>query len=151
MLIKKIIVLFVLPLLLLSCGSNQVRMSEYNEVLETEIVDNGTKFFTYRLIRKFPQDTSETRSLDPNLNGNAGRGNRGSRSGTMRPSGPGMDVSFEAIEAQLELKLAETGYCREGYLELDSSSINGQYAIRGECREGASDNDRRTFNNTQSL
>ncbi|GFZ83822.1 hypothetical protein GCM10011403_29250 [Pseudohongiella nitratireducens] len=147
---KKAVSLLI-PLFLLSCGGNQVRLSEFDEVFETEILDNGTKFFTYRLIRKAPMGARDAVTLEPGLN-DIEEQSRRTGPGAMRSGGgPGMDLNFDAIEEQLELKLVETGYCRDGYLELDSSSINGQYAIRGECREAANENDRQTFNNTQSL
>lgn len=57
----------------------------------------------------------------------------------------GANRNKEMIYQRLESKLAETGYCREGYMELDFFMSRGQSQIKGECNDGASDNDRKIF------
>ena len=50
----------------------------------------------------------------------------------------------------LESKLKNSGYSREGYIELDSYSGRGQLQMRGECEEGATEEDRIKFVNKES-
>jgi hypothetical protein len=76
-----------------------------------------------------------------------GGGMRGKK-GAGRPGRESMmNQTKERINEKLDSKLAETGYCREGYIELDSYVGKGQSQIRGECKEGATDSDRKKFAN----
>ena len=43
------------------------------------------------------------------------------------------------------------GYCREGFLEIDSNSSRYHLWLKGECKEGASDADRQKFGQKQTL
>lgn len=45
----------------------------------------------------------------------------------------------------LDAKLKQTGFCREGYVELESSIKARVATVRGECRESASPEDRERF------
>ncbi|MDH3902195.1 MAG: hypothetical protein OES90_03130, partial [Xanthomonadales bacterium] len=49
----------------------------------------------------------------------------------------------DAVEAELK----KTGYCRDGFMELDRMMEPGQTFIKGECVEAASVNDREKFPN----
>lgn len=113
-----------LPVLLVmvGCGNNMSKMQGVDEIFETEILDNDTKFFTFRLIRRTPPSP-----------------------GVMSAGRPGDDLTMAYLEARLEANLAENGYCRDGYLELDSSLAISQTFIRGECREAATEADRQRF------
>jgi hypothetical protein len=43
------------------------------------------------------------------------------------------------------------GYCREGFLEIDSSVSRYNLWIKGECKEGATDEDIKKFGTKQTL
>ena len=43
------------------------------------------------------------------------------------------------------------GYCREGFLEIDSSASQFNLWVKGECKEGATDDDRKKFGTKQIL
>ncbi|WP_339724560.1 hypothetical protein [uncultured Paraglaciecola sp.] len=55
------------------------------------------------------------------------------------------DEKREAIITLLEEKIAETGYCRLGYIELDFSQMPDSTEITGECVESASDQDKQQW------
>lgn len=52
------------------------------------------------------------------------------------------------FDAALQDKLEETGYCRDGYYELSSHFVPGEFRLRGECKELASEEDRARFGNS---
>jgi len=78
---------------------------------------------------------------------------RGSTSSHRLPLGNGsttdrssMKKRFnEKVEEKLLAKLEETGFCREGYFEFGSSIGRGESFIRGECKEGATEEDCKKF------
>lgn len=53
------------------------------------------------------------------------------------------------LRRMLELRLAESGFCREGYTEVDSSFDPQGMRIMGRCNEAATDADRSKYPNTQ--
>jgi len=117
--------IFFAALYLPACTGTKPAAS-FNDEFSTEITGNGTKFFTY--IRHLPGSTE----------GNRGKG-KGKGKGKKKP-----DNSLqEAVQARLDT----TGYCRDGYLALERYQANGIARIRGECRDGATDNDREQFPN----
>ncbi len=61
-----------------------------------------------------------------------------------------MNAEFEAKMAdELEIRLDQNGYCREGYTEIESYFSRGSGQIRGECNEVATEMDRQSFINYQ--
>ena len=114
-------IIFFAALYLPACAGTKPAAS-FNDEFSTEITGDGTKFFTY--IRHLPGSTG----------GNLGKGK-----GKKKP-----DNSLqEAVQARLDT----TGYCRDGYLALERYQANGIARIRGECRDGATGNDREQFPN----
>ena len=53
----------------------------------------------------------------------------------------------KTLRKAVQARLDTTTYCRDGYLTLEHYQANGIARIRGECREGATDNDREQFPN----
>ncbi len=53
------------------------------------------------------------------------------------------DILYDHLQA----KLAETGYCREGYTEIDTYQTDTRMNLIGECNESATDQDRVFFVN----
>ncbi|HEX7762215.1 MAG TPA: hypothetical protein VF433_01185, partial [Cellvibrio sp.] len=44
-----------------------------------------------------------------------------------------------------------SGYCRDGFFELDRSISRFHLWVRGECKDGATDADRKAFGSKQTL
>lgn len=49
---------------------------------------------------------------------------------------------------RLDMILQDNRYCREGYMELDYYSAEGTVQLRGECNEGATEEDLENFPNS---
>ncbi len=62
--------------------------------------------------------------------------------GSASREGSADDDTEEKAMSLLEAKLAETKYCRNGYILLEYSQIKGETFVRGECQESASEDDR---------
>ncbi|GAC26846.1 hypothetical protein GMES_4580 [Paraglaciecola mesophila KMM 241] len=54
---------------------------------------------------------------------------------------------LDELFAQLETKLSETGFCREGYTEIDTYESSSRLHILGTCNEAATPEDIRQFAN----
>ncbi|MBN8430679.1 hypothetical protein JF535_07430 [Microbulbifer salipaludis] len=100
------------------------------ESFHTEIFANGSKRFTYSLEMAAPMirgPYTETPNMRSGMvrQQQVARASRGSRS---------QERDFEHA---LELKLQETGFCRDGYFVIDRvvSQLGGE--VRGECRDAA--------------
>lgn len=93
----------------------------FNDRFATDISANGTKFFTYT--RHFHNKSSSSHAS---------------------PDDKKADAAWrKAVQAKLD----SSGYCRDGYLTLEDYEANGIARVRGECRDGASEEDRRSFPN----
>ncbi|WP_250459819.1 hypothetical protein [Microbulbifer litoralis] len=121
-----------LPLLLAACGGNPpLPIPGLKESFHTEIAANGAKRFTYSL--QMQRRDIPAPYTDQGIN--SGRVSRASTGrGGRRPTGAG-PLQFDRA---MKEKLMETGFCRDGYFEIERtiSSLGGE--VRGECREGAS-------------
>ena len=145
----------VLSLFLASCASNPWESSEVAEVFVTDIKSSGLKIFNYSLTRIPPQNGGSGRGGNSKGSGkHGGRGGKGGgkgggKSGGNGGMGSGKSDDDSAIKSylndMLESKLKKTGYCQDGYIELDSSFERGRLEIRGECEEAATEEDRIKF------
>jgi len=112
-----------LVLLLAACGSRDpsAMLPPADESLIVDITDDGSKFFTFR------------REYTDGLFGVGG-------SVQTNPRALRADVG-----PRIEQVLEYTGYCREGYFELYRERDPGVLAVRGECRDSATQSDREQF------
>ncbi len=58
---------------------------------------------------------------------------------------------YEKLQRRAGFVVAASGYCRDGYLELDFRLSNYVQWLRGECREGASAADMQAFGDKTEL
>ncbi|MFT5691125.1 MAG: hypothetical protein ACI92E_000450 [Oceanicoccus sp.] len=167
---RMIISCIVLPILLASCMSAREKPKAI-EVFKTQISQDGTKIFVYRF--ELPEKPMNEQKRSAGQRGKKGHGNGPpGRSGSGRNNGKNSegkkstgkssrsigDTDSEHIDPRqrdlklkekLETALAENGFCREGYEELDRHEAMGEMSIRGECSDEATDDDRRNFPNSQ--
>ncbi len=117
-------------LILAGCASEPTAPNPgLKESFHTEIAANGSKRFTYSLEMAAPQLRGPY-TESPQMRGgmvrqqDLGRGR----------AGRGQRVDFDYA---MELKLRETGFCRDGYFVIDRvvSQLGGE--VRGECRDAA--------------
>ena len=138
---KKLLIMLFAPTLLVACASNQTKQPEVEEIFVTDIRSNGIKFFNYTVTVSRP---SGSRS-------GTGRGKRGAGGGKQGGGSagrPDRESMMKGVEEKLDVRLAETGYCREGYIVLGRRIDRGRSFIRGECKEGATADDREKFTNS---
>jgi hypothetical protein len=127
-------ILAALPLLLAACASDQpVPIPGLKESFHTEIAANGAKRFSYSL------EMARQDIPPPFTQGGRGRMGGMSRDSAIqggRQRGPGGAGPLQFDKA-MQQKLTETGFCREGYFEIERSVSAMGGEVRGECREGA--------------
>ena len=123
----------------------------------TDIKPGGLKIFNYSLTKTAAQtDGGERNASSGKGSGkHSGRGGKGAgKSGGHGSMGSGKSAYESSMKPyfneMLESKLKKSGYCRDGYIELDSYFGRGQLQIRGECEEGATEEDRIKFVNNES-
>ncbi len=125
---------------LVACGTpgRSYVDSKLLETLEIEIMPNTSKMFVYRL--QMPEENKNVRI---------------ERGGFQR----GEERSGIAIGSATPKRLSENagfvvermGYCREGFLEIDSSVSQYNLWVKGECKEGASEEDKKKFGSKQTI
>ncbi|MDH4020489.1 MAG: hypothetical protein OEU84_12900 [Xanthomonadales bacterium] len=159
---KRILIKLIIPFTLIyvvGCSSNQK-----NEVprgyLATNIFDDGSKQFVYTV--ELPESTGQGKrgkgnGRPGNVSGQVrGSSNRGISGGVTAGTGGsskagkgrrGQQGRAGLLNDAVEAELKKTGYCRDGFMELDRMMEPGQTFIKGECVEAASVNDREKFPN----
>jgi hypothetical protein len=138
---------------LTACAPQPKRMDniELEEKFVPNITENGRKFFIYTVSMTGTGAQGNSRGGAKPTGGRGSRsgakpaGGRGSSGGAKHDRGSMKKKLKEKIEKKLLAKLADTGYCREGYFELDNSIYMSESFIRGECKEGATEEDRQIF------
>lgn len=150
---KHYLLVLILSLFITACASNQWQASEVEEVFVTDIKPGGLKIFNYSLTNTTAQASGKGKR-GGNGNGKGTGKHDSGKSGGYGDMGDGMSVNESSMKSyfndMLELKLKNSGYCRQGYIELDSYFGRGQLQIRGECEEGATEEDRIKFVNKES-
>ena len=112
------------------------------ETLEVEIMPNESKMFTYRL--RLPEPS-------PNQPGGAhGGGHPGGPGGPHGGVKIGRDT-HERLLANAAYVTEHSGYCREGFFELDRRVSPFHLWIRGECKDGATAADQQAFGAKKTL
>ena len=159
---KNYILALIFSLFMTACASNQWEPSEVEEVFVTDIKPSGLKIFNYSLTKTTAQENGNGKRGGGKGSGKhgGGKGKDGGsgKGGGKQGGGKGMGGAKSANESSmkpyfnemLESKLKKSGYCREGYLEINSYFGRGQLQMRGECKEGATEEDRIKFVNKKS-
>jgi hypothetical protein len=123
------------------CSSNKPRHPEIKEEFSTRITEDGSKLFTYTAT--LPERKGKQRNMGPPPGGGQGRG--GPPPGESSSGKGGKNGKSDPLTQGIDNKLAETGYCREGYFTWEKTISRGTLTVNGECREAATDEDRRVF------
>lgn len=134
-------IIFAMSIVLVACSTKQDDLSKIG-VLRTHIRPDGTKLFVFISQPHSSRVTGRT---------NARNGSQANRvSNRQRSRGRANTSIREYLHIALEEKLAQSGYCREGYLPLGQYIEFGQFELRGECQESATEQDRVKFSNHAS-
>ncbi len=137
------VVLFSVCGLLVACSSpgRSYTDSTLLETLEIEILPNTSKMFVYRLHQ--PEDQMSNGVHIERGGFHSGEGPRG-----------GINLSSSTPQKLIEnagYVVKNMGYCRDGFLEIDSSASRYNLWVRGECKEGATEEDKKKFGTKQTL
>ncbi len=109
-----------------------------DEKFSTSIADDGTKFFVYWLT------LPRLHVAEPRI--------QQSKKRTADSFDSRRDASRSKLLTQrLALILAKTRYCKNDFFELERRMQFSEVMVRGECRDAASAEDRKKFNNTTSF
>jgi hypothetical protein len=128
--------LLVLIALCAACSTTDRHFAQMGESLAIQIMPDSSKQFIYRL--SLPAGAPP----DPQVV-QLGAAQRGTAQPDRR--------AYQRLRENVDLALAQTGYCRAGYLELDRRLARHTLWLRGECREGATDEDLNEFGGLHSL
>lgn len=111
------------------------------ESLDIDLRANDSKLFIYRL--SVPE---ELRQPSVRVYQSAGQARE-----DRQPEPPLGEGDYRRLRHRAERAVADTGYCRQGILELDYRLSREVMWFRGECREGATEDDRRRFGDRSQL
>ncbi len=156
----------------LSACSSTPEQPEPQGFLATHIEDDNSKLFVYSLEMPSPEQArrgskgngrpgnatgqvygSSSRGMAGGVTVGSGGGRRAAsnHSGTGRGTSRGTSRSQGNINGRLENMLAEeleqSGYCRNGFMELERMTQPPDVFIKGECDESATEEDRNLFPN----
>lgn len=121
-------------------GRNYVK-SEMVETLEISIRPDTSKMFTYRL--RWPEALVPSPVQIANGSGST-------RSAHSAGVAIGRD-SYTRLVRNATYVVQQSGYCREGFMELDHSMSRYHLWLKGECKEGASAEDQQQFGTRELL
>lgn len=149
---------FLLLVFLTACSSTSKKEAPQG-FLATHIFDDGSKQFVYTLDLPEPAPRGgrgggngrpgnvagtvsggSNRGLSAGVTAGSGSG-RGGKGGQKQQSKDGL------LLGSLEAELENSGFCREGFMELDRMTEPSQTYIKGECVDAASEKDRSRFPN----
>jgi len=156
---KLIIITFTFALA--ACASHEPKPPKTQESFVTLIKRDGTKQFSYALVMDLPD--SDKRGGGGKHGGHGG-GHGGPGGGGHDGPPPGdrdhshgdkksgdenaVDDHFNFLfDEGLVAKLGDTGFCRQGYKQLDKKNRLGAIQVSGECNDAASDEDKTKFPN----
>ncbi|MCT8869631.1 hypothetical protein [Shewanella xiamenensis] len=138
-------------LTLLACSSAPIDPSEFagkfKDKLTTDIRADGLKLFTYQagFAEEYsPRDVTERPFPHEERMRQVAQDPREQRR-LYQQQADVLDIWGRQVELGLEKTLEMTGYCREGYFELSRIIESGRGEIRGECKEGATEEDKQKF------
>jgi hypothetical protein len=127
-------------LAIIGCNSGRsYTKSGLQETLEIQILPNTSKMFVYRL--KMPEDQIPSQVHI-------------AQSGRDTVPRTGIDLgsrSYRSLVMNVDYVVKKTGYCREGFLEIDKSLSRYHIWMKGECKEGATAEDTQKFGAEKTL
>lgn len=114
----------------------------------TNIKDSGAKIFRYSMA------TAPAEKAHGEGSGQRSGGRKGPPPGASPSSGSrggaadNYSKTLDQLYARLEDRLADTQYCREGFIEIDTYEAQQRFYLLGECNESATEQDKQDFVNT---
>lgn len=125
---------------LVGCSSSGRHFSSLEETLSIQVMPNTSKLFVYQLT--IPEGQRRNLVQVYRSPGEASQHRR---------TEPMSERSYRYLRQNTERALALTGYCRDGFMELDYRLSREDMWLRGECREGANQSDLNRFADRETL
>ncbi|MBU3021677.1 hypothetical protein [Aestuariibacter sp. A3R04] len=113
---------------------------------DTKIESDSSKVFSISIPLPGKNRSHKSSGQGREKKGNRNRGDMGSGMPNKREA-DNSDKVYEALLDALDDKLAETGYCTTGYMEVDTHQSDTRFHLLGECNESASAQDKVHFPN----
>jgi hypothetical protein len=139
--VKGLILLILVAICLSSCSSTgrSYTREGLTETLEVEILPNTSKMFVYRLRMPEEQIPNQIRIA---------------KTSTDNVQQTGIDLgsrSYTSLLMNVDYVVKKSGYCREGFLEIDKSLSRYHIWMKGECKEGATTEDLQKFGSQKTI
>lgn len=159
------IVILALSFILVACASHEPKPPKTQEFFTTLIKRDGTKQFSYAMTMEMPagrkRDDGKRGGHGGHPDGSPPGGGHGGRpdgpppGGGDRPKGDkpageenDMEEHFSfTFNEGLLAKLSDTGFCKQGYKQLDKKKRRGVIQLTAECNDIATDEDKTKFPN----
>lgn len=142
MTMKKLLPLTLLvPIVLSACAGKPKPQPKEPDMFATNIKDTNRKVFNFSISAN--QDKGDNKPERGGAGGPPSKAGNKSKTKSENPQERLLDELF----AHLETTLSDTGYCREGYIEIDTYESSGRLHILGACNEVATPEDKRQFAN----
>ncbi|MBO1273442.1 MULTISPECIES: hypothetical protein [Shewanella] len=149
---RLLLLLPVASLMLSACSSTpdpEQFAGKVTDNFQAEIKSDGMKLFTYS-VTAVKTDNRRQRP-QPNMDATEHQRSRSQPQEDMRPQRMGRRDGAEnkqmtqELEIGLQKTLESNQYCRDGYYELERLVLRDRAELRGECHEGASEQDIKRF------
>jgi len=138
--------------LIFAVGCSQPKKPARNVVFVPHITPQGLKQFQFSVnnpskVKKANQSRPGGKSGGK---GGGGRGNKGGGQGRDLARQRGShdeDKNLSRMKNEIEALLNKSGFCRDGFMEIDHYREAGRYYFNGQCNELATVKDRQMFKN----
>ena len=142
MTMKKLLPLTLLvPIVLSACAGKPKPQPKEPDMFATNIKDTNRKVFNFSISARQGEGGSK-----PERGGTGGPSPEHRNKNQAKGDTP-YESPLDELFTHLETKLSDTGYCREGYIEIDTYESSGRLHILGACNEVATPEDKRQFAN----
>ena len=156
MFLSKPLLSFFLVLLFAITGCSSKGKPQMTDFFRTEIRDDGSKMFTFTVVVSKHRGESNKQESQPHKQTNRERGSGGKRGSGNKRGGQANKVAdgdrrgdsdqmAELFEELFQKRMVKSRYCRESYIELERGFSGTMFTLRGECRESATNEDRKHF------
>ena len=136
--LKRTLPVGAVTLLLSGCVSGPPEPPVHTDVFATQIKDNDAKIFGFSMLTGPAHDEAPDGGQRPL---------RADKSKSPRGGADNYEQKMTLLHNRVEQKLAETGYCRQGYIEIDTYETDQRIHLMGECNESATTADKNQFPN----
>ncbi|MDO6560199.1 hypothetical protein [Paraglaciecola chathamensis] len=138
---KLLPLILLMPIFLSACANKSRPQVKQPDMFATSIKNDNEKVFNFSISARQGEGGSKPER------GGAGGPPPEHRNKNQAKGDTPNESPLDELFTHLETKLSDTGYCREGYIEIDTYESSGRLHILGACNEVATPEDKRQFAN----